>query len=78
MIPFPGNEIQIKDEQLFAEIVSAAFGQRRKTLRNTLRGHISENDLADLSIDSGLRAENLGYLEYAKICNLISSRQEPK
>ncbi len=75
MIPFPKNEIQIKDEKLFAEVVLAAFGQRRKTLRNTLRGIISEGDLHNLNIDSGLRAENLGHLEYAKISNLISSRQ---
>ena len=78
MIPFPKSEIKVEDEKLFADIVLAAFGQRRKTLRNTLRGIVSEGDFADLNINSGLRAENLGYLEFAKISNLISARHPPK
>jgi 16S rRNA (adenine1518-N6/adenine1519-N6)-dimethyltransferase len=74
MIPIPKKDIPVNDESIFAEIVMAAFGQRRKTLRNTLRGYLSESDFAQLDIDSQLRAENLGYLEYAKISNWISSR----
>ncbi|KAF0204088.1 MAG: hypothetical protein FD173_1636 [Gallionellaceae bacterium] len=71
MIPMSPQEIQVKDEALFAEIVMAAFGQRRKTLRNTLRGHLAEEDFAQLGIDAQLRAENLGWPEYAKIANWI-------
>jgi len=78
MIPVPKNEIQVQDEKLFADIVLAAFGQRRKTLRNTLRGILSENDFAHLAIDPGLRAENLSHLEYARISNLVKARQTPK
>ena len=75
LIPIPMNNILVKDEKLYADIVLAAFGQRRKTLRNTLRGVVSESDFVLLDIDPGLRAENLGHMEYAKICNLITSRQ---
>ena len=59
-------------EKLFAEIVMAAFGQRRKTLRNTLRSYLAEADFAQLGIDPQMRAENLGYLEYVKICNQVN------
>lgn len=74
MIPIPKSEILVEDERLFAEIVAAAFGQRRKTLRNTLRSHIAEEDLRQLGIDAQLRAENLGYAEYAQIANWIKAR----
>ena len=37
MIPLPASGIQVRDEKMFAAIVRTAFGQRRKTLRNTLR-----------------------------------------
>jgi len=73
MIPIPLNDIQVKNEKLFAEIVMAAFGQRRKTLRNTLRGHVSEADFEQLGIDARLRAENLSHFDYARISKKVSS-----
>jgi 16S rRNA (adenine1518-N6/adenine1519-N6)-dimethyltransferase len=78
MIPIPKKDIPVNDEQLFAKIVMAAFGQRRKTLRNTLRGYLAEIDFTQLDLDSQLRAENLGYMEYARISNWISARHGPK
>src|SRR5512135_890272 len=42
MIPIPAGEIAVQDEALYARVVSAAFGQRRKTLRNTLKPLLSE------------------------------------
>jgi 16S rRNA (adenine1518-N6/adenine1519-N6)-dimethyltransferase len=75
MIPIPKKEILVEDEKLFAEIVRAAFGQRRKTLRNTLRGQIFETDFAQLGIDPQMRAENLSYFEYAKMSNWVTSQR---
>lgn len=75
LIPMPRKDIPVDDEKLFAEIVKAAFGQRRKTLRNTLRGHLAEADFASLGIDATLRAENLGYLEFAKMSNWIAMQR---
>lgn len=75
MIPIPADKITVKDEALFAKVVSAAFGQRRKTLRNTLKGHLGEADFAQLGIDAQLRAENLGVAEFASITRLLSGRR---
>ena len=72
MIPLPASEIQVRDEKLFSAIVGAAFGQRRKTLRNTLRNYLNEADLAQLGINAQLRAENLGVAEFTKIANHLS------
>lgn len=74
MIPLPASEIQVRDEKLFAQIVAAAFGQRRKTLRNTLKAKLNESDFARLGIDAQLRAENLGVAEFARIVNLLVER----
>jgi 16S rRNA (adenine1518-N6/adenine1519-N6)-dimethyltransferase len=74
MIPIPADKIAVIDEALFAKVVSSAFGQRRKTLRNTLKGYLSEADFAELGIDAQLRAENLGVPEFARITGLLSGR----
>jgi 16S rRNA (adenine1518-N6/adenine1519-N6)-dimethyltransferase len=78
MIPLPANEIAVKNTKLFAALVSAAFGQRRKTLRNTLRSHLNEADFENLAIDPQLRAENLGVAEFAKIVNYLDKSPKNK
>ena len=75
MIPMKPQEILVKNEALFAEVVMAAFGQRRKTLRNTLRGRLTEENFAQLGIDAQLRAENLGWQEYARIANWLGEQE---
>jgi 16S rRNA (adenine1518-N6/adenine1519-N6)-dimethyltransferase len=74
MIPIPADKITVQDEALFAKVVMAAFGQRRKTLRNTLKSYLAESDFAQLGIDAQLRAENLGVTEFASITKLLSGR----
>ena len=74
MIPLPTGEIMVRNEKLFAEIVGAAFGQRRKTLRNTLRGYLDEEGFAQLGIDAQLRAENLSVTEFASVANYLDGR----
>ncbi len=74
MIPLPAGEIRVRNEKLFAEIVGAAFGQRRKTLRNTLRGYLNVEDFAQLGIDARLRAENLSVTEFASVANHLDGR----
>lgn len=72
MIPLPASEVLVQNEKLFAQIVAAAFGQRRKTLRNTLKAYLTEDNFARLGIDAQLRAENLGVAEFARITNECS------
>ena len=75
MIPLPASEIRVRNEKLFAAIVSAAFGQRRKTLRNTLRSYLNEAAFEKLGIDAQLRAENLAVAEFAKVANYLDKPQ---
>lgn len=73
MIPLPPSEILVQDEILFAQIVAAAFGQRRKTLRNTLKNYLTEAGLEQLKINPQLRAENLGVKEFARIAAFVKN-----
>ena len=75
MIPLPAGEIEVRNEKLFAAIVRTAFGQRRKTLRNTLKGYLSEQDFEKLGINAQLRAENLAVADFIKVANYLNERQ---
>lgn len=61
------------DEKLFAQVVTSAFGQRRKTLRNTLRELLVSSDFEQLGIDPVARGETLGVADFVRITNLIAS-----
>jgi 16S rRNA (adenine1518-N6/adenine1519-N6)-dimethyltransferase len=60
-----------KDEALFAKVVLAAFGQRRKTLRNTLKGLLDDTGFSVLGINPQLRAENLSVAQFVTIANYL-------
>jgi 16S rRNA (adenine1518-N6/adenine1519-N6)-dimethyltransferase len=75
MIPLPTSEIFVENEKLFSAVVRTAFGQRRKTLRNTLRSYLDEADFEKLEINAQLRAENLAVMEFAKVANYLNHRQ---
>lgn len=71
MRPRADPVIPFVQEKLFGELVLAAFSQRRKTLRNTLRHYLTMADFNRLGIDPGLRAENLSLEQYAAITRQI-------
>ena len=72
MIPRSQSSRTVKDEALFAQIVLAAFSQRRKTLRNTLHHFLKAEDFSALGIDPGLRAENLSVEKFIAIADFLA------
>jgi len=74
MIPFARPPHPARDEALLAKVVAAAFAQRRKTLRNTLRGFIPAQELAALGVDPGARGETLSVEQFARIANAVGDR----
>jgi 16S rRNA (adenine1518-N6/adenine1519-N6)-dimethyltransferase len=61
------HPLPIPDRALFARIVAAAFAQRRKTLRNGLKGLLDAETIAALGIDPGARAEQLALADFARL-----------
>lgn len=75
MLPLSPLPCPAMDEGLLAEMVTAAFTQRRKTLRNALRNYLTQPDFQRLGIDPGKRPENLGVAEFVAMENYLSARQ---
>lgn len=57
-----GNPFEIENKKRFIGLVKAAFGQRRKTLRNALRGTLPPEALATPIMDK--RAEQLAVADF--------------
>jgi 16S rRNA (adenine1518-N6/adenine1519-N6)-dimethyltransferase len=52
---------------LYGPVVTAAFGQRRKTLRNALRAYLSAEAIRALGIDPAARAETLTAAQFGAL-----------
>jgi len=52
-------------------LVKAAFAQRRKTLRNNLKGLLTAEQIAALGIDPGCRAETLGVEQFKQLAKVV-------
>jgi 16S rRNA (adenine1518-N6/adenine1519-N6)-dimethyltransferase len=61
----------VADDRLFAAIVAAAFGQRRKTLRNALKTLASEANLECAGIAPGARGETLSIADFVRLANAL-------
>ena len=59
------------DADLLRQVVQSAFGQRRKTLRNNLKGLIDTDGLETLGIDPSARAESLELSQFIEITAAI-------
>ena len=67
LVPRAEKDIAIEDEERFAKIVAASFAQRRKTLRNNLKGLLSESQIESCEIDPGARAETLSVDDFRRL-----------
>lgn len=73
-------KVKIDDEQALWRVVRAAFGQRRKTLKNALRSILPEvrfteevgRVMENLKIDPMRRAETLSLEEFARLTDGLS------
>lgn len=74
--PYSKLPFTVQDEQLLGQIVTAAFGQRRKTLRNSLKNFIDEAGLEQLNIKPTERAEQLSLSQFVDICHKVESSQK--
>lgn len=71
LTPHQTPPVAVKDTNLLGKIVTQAFSQRRKTLRNALKKMVDDATLEALDIDPSRRPETLSLAEYAKICDAV-------
>jgi 16S rRNA (adenine1518-N6/adenine1519-N6)-dimethyltransferase len=59
LTPIAEDALPQVDAKVFARVVTSAFGQRRKTLRNALAAMLAEDVIRAAGVDPGARAETL-------------------
>ncbi|MDP3636939.1 MAG: 16S rRNA (adenine(1518)-N(6)/adenine(1519)-N(6))-dimethyltransferase RsmA [Azonexus sp.] len=72
LIPKDVSALNAKDPAKFAQLVQKAFSQRRKMLRNTLKGTLTDAGFAELGITPTCRAEDVTVEDYVRIANYLS------
>ena len=74
LVPHKTLPHPVEDEKRFAKLVQQAFQQRRKTLRNNLKGIVNDDDFEQLEIDPSRRPETLSLQEFTAIANQLSTK----
>ncbi|QCU89666.1 16S rRNA (adenine(1518)-N(6)/adenine(1519)-N(6))-dimethyltransferase RsmA [Thiomicrorhabdus sediminis] len=70
LLPYQQKPFIADNEQAFAELVKQAFSQKRKTLRNNLKGWLDSEQIVRCEVDPGARAEALSVEQFVKLANL--------
>lgn len=66
--------LQIAEPRHYATIVAAAFSQRRKTLRNSLKPLLDAQEIVAAGVDPTLRAEVIAPFEFAALSAQLGLR----
>ncbi|OFK87812.1 MULTISPECIES: 16S rRNA (adenine(1518)-N(6)/adenine(1519)-N(6))-dimethyltransferase RsmA [unclassified Eikenella] len=74
LIPAKYRIGQAQDFEQFAALVKQAFHQRRKTIRNNLKGLADDNDLQAAGISPQERAEHIAPEKYVALANLLAQK----
>ncbi|MFQ6004511.1 MAG: 16S rRNA (adenine(1518)-N(6)/adenine(1519)-N(6))-dimethyltransferase RsmA [Woeseia sp.] len=72
--PLPKDSYAITDHAALYDIVTKAFSQRRKKLRNALKSIATEDDLVAAGMDPRSRPEQIPIANYVALANHISRK----
>ena len=70
--PTQHPRFDLGDEGVLRTLVTAAFSHRRKTLRNSLKGLLTSQDIESCGIDPQLRPETLAPAQFGMLAALYS------
>ncbi len=69
LIPHAQPPVKVSDFKFFAELVTSAFNARRKTIRNSMKKYLTEEQIQEIGIDPQTRPEQLGLVQFAALAN---------
>jgi 16S rRNA (adenine1518-N6/adenine1519-N6)-dimethyltransferase len=72
--PLPPGTFDIQDEAGLSTLVSTAFMQRRKTLRNSLKKSVEAIDFEAVGIDASQRPEQISIGDYVRLSNHLRQK----
>ena len=73
LLPYKDKPVKVSSEQTLNKVCATAFNQRRKTIRNSLKELVSEEQLIEIGVKPDVRAENLSLQDFANIANYIDN-----
>ena len=73
LLPKPAHQVEVADHRAFANVVRAAFGQRRKTLRNALNGVADSTQIEAAGLRPDARAEQVEVAGFVRLANLLAA-----
>ena len=73
LVPKPRDKVEVADHRSFANVVRAAFGQRRKTLRNALNGVAEGAQIEAAGLRPDARAEQVEVAGFVRLANLLAT-----
>lgn len=71
LVPNPAHAAQVAQDPRWEGLIRAAFAQRRKTLRNALRGMVTDAQLLQAGIAPESRAEQVDVARYRTLSTLL-------
>ena len=74
LIPHEKPPVAVNDFDTFSKFVNFSFTQRRKTLRNILKGKLEASQIEELGIEPTIRPERLSLQDFTKIANRLSTQ----
>jgi len=72
LAPYREPPVSVDDVDQLEKLVTQAFSQRRKTLRNTLKPIMNVEQIEAQGVDPKRRAETLSLAEFATLANAVS------
>ena len=76
LVPHETLPHPVKDVRMLETVVRAAFNQRRKTLRNTLKGVLDSDDIAAAGVEGGLRPEQLDLAAFVRLADQLHAKNQ--
>ncbi len=76
LVPHLQPPVNIPSVTILNKVVTHAFSQRRKTIRNSLKKLLNEQQINALGINPKARAEEITLLEFAKLANFINANYQ--
>lgn len=74
LIPWASPPVEVHDIATLSQIVTQAFSQRRKTLRNSLKKLLDAEEIRALDIDPVERPERLSLSQFARLANCLHQK----
>lgn len=75
LVPHKAPPVAVDSVSTLERVCAQAFNQRRKTIRNSLKECLDEEEIQALGIDPTYRAEVLSLSDFATLANAVSAKE---